>query len=204
MLTFFVIEDHPLTNLGIRQLLLEQPDFSCSGFASKKDEALQKLSDLSENNEFPEVLILDLFLGNESGIDLQREINNKFSSAKILVYSMFSKPGILSLTLENGAKGFVSKSSSEAEFIEAIKIIGRGENYVQQDLIPPIFTYNTMLDGFTKQEQNIFKRILERKNKNQISKELNIAKRSLENYLSRIYTKTGCKGHEELIKKFGE
>ena len=61
-----------------------------------------------------------------------------------------------------------------------------------------------MLDSFTKQEQNIFKLILERKSKSQIADELNIVSRSLENYLSRIYSKTGCNGHEELIRRFGE
>ena len=204
MTTFFVVEDHTLTNLGIRQLLLEEPDFSCAGFASNSDEAISKLSALSESCGLPKILILDLFLGEESGIDLLRQIGKKFPGIKVLVYSMFAKPGIVSLALENGAKGFVSKSAPESELLNAIEIVLRGENYVQQNLVPPLFTYRSMLDSFTKQEQNIFKLIIERKTKAQIADELNIVSRSLENYLSRIYAKTGCKGHEELIKKFGE
>ncbi|MBQ2548135.1 MAG: response regulator transcription factor [Treponema sp.] len=204
MNTFFVIEDHTLTNLGIRQLLTEQSGFDCMGFAFKTDEALQKLSELSQKNSLPQILILDLFLGEESGIDLMREVVWKFPSVKILVYSMFSKPGIVTIVLENGAKGFVSKSAPEAELLNAIKIVLGGESYVQQNLVPSLFTYRTMLDSFTRQEQNIFKLLLERKTKAQIASELNLASRSLENYLSRIYSKTGCNDHEELIRKFGE
>ena len=204
MNTFFVIEDHTLTNLGIRQLLTEHNGFECMGFAFKTDEALQKLSELSEKKALPQILILDLFLGEESGIDLMREVVWKFPSVKILVYSMFSKPGIVTIVLENGAKGFVSKSAPEAELLNAIKIVLGGESYVQQNLVPSLFTYRTMLDSFTRQEQNIFKLLLERKTKAQIASELNLASRSLENYLSRIYSKTGCKDHEELIRKFGE
>ncbi|MBR6079617.1 MAG: response regulator transcription factor [Treponema sp.] len=204
MNTFFVIEDHSLTNLGIRQLLTEHNGFECMGFAFKTDEALQKLSELSEKKALPQILILDLFLGEESGIDLMREVVWKFPSVKILVYSMFSKPGIVSIVLENGAKGFVSKSAPEAELLNAIKIVLGGESYVQQNLVPSLFTYRTMLDSFTRQEQNIFKLLLERKTKAQIASELNLASRSLENYLSRIYSKTGCNDHEELIRKFGE
>ena len=174
------------------------------GFAFKTDEALQKLSELSEKKALPQILILDLFLGEESGIDLMREVVWKFPSVKILVYSMFSKPGIVSIVLENGAKGFVSKSAPEAELLNAIKIVLGGESYVQQNLVPSLFTYRTMLDSFTRQEQNIFKLLLERKTKAQIASELNLASRSLENYLSRIYSKTGCNDHEELIRKFGE
>ena len=44
MASFFVVEDHALTSLGIRGVLSEQPDFVCAGFASQKGEALQKLS----------------------------------------------------------------------------------------------------------------------------------------------------------------
>ncbi len=204
MNTFFVIEDHTLTNLGIRQLLTEHKGFECMGFAFKTDEALQKLSELSEKKVLPQILILDLFLGEESGIDLMREVVWKFPSVKILVYSMFSKPGIVTIVLENGAKGFVSKSAPEAELLNAIKIVLGGESYVQQNLVPSLFTYRTMLDSFTRQEQNIFKLLLERKTKAQIASELNLASRSLENYLSRIYSKTGCNDHEELIRKFGE
>ncbi|HBB12768.1 MAG TPA: hypothetical protein DCZ76_00665 [Treponema sp.] len=204
MVSFFVIEDHSLTNLGIRQLLMEQSGFECMGFAFKTDEALQKLSELSQKKSLPQILILDLFLGEESGIDLMRQLVKEFPSIKILVYSMFAKPGIVSIALECGAKGFVSKSAPEPELLTAIKTVLCGENYVQQNLVPPLFTYRTMLDSFTKQEQKVFKLLLERKSKIQIASELSIANRSLENYLSRIYSKTGCNGHEELIRKFGE
>ena len=204
MYTFFVIEDHTLTNLGIRQLLTEQSGFDCMGFAFKTDEALQKLSELSQENSLPQILILDLFLGEESGIDLMRQLVKEFPSVNILAYSMFAKPGIVSIALECGAKGFVSKSAPEPELLTAIKTVLGGENYVQQNLVPPLFTYRTMLDSFTKQEQKVFKLLLERKSKIQMASELSIANRSLENYLSRIYSKTGCNGHEELIRKFGE
>lgn len=204
MATFFVVEDHSLTNLGIRRLLSERKDFSVLGFASSKSEALQGLSELSENGFLPDILILDLFLGEEIGIDVIREVKRDFPSVKIIIYSMYAKPGIMSLALENGAEGFVAKSAPESELLVAIERVRAGETFVQQNLVASLFTYRTMFDGLTKQEQNIFKKILERKTKSQIADELNIVPRSLENYLSRIYNKTDCKNHEDMIKKFGE
>lgn len=197
---FFIIEDHTLTNFGIRELLKEK--YSCVGYAFNKDEALQKLAVLKQQNTVPEIIILDLFLGDESGIDLLKYLKSTYPEIKVVVYSMYKNPGIISLVLENKADGFILKSAPESELLNAIGKILNGETYVQQSLISPLFTYRTIFDGLTKQEQIIFKKLIERKSKLQITKELNIVMRSLENYLSRIYMKTGCKNHEDLINRF--
>ncbi len=202
--TFFVVEDHTLTNLGIRELLESKEDFACSGFAFGTEETSQKLSSLSESGNLPNILILDLFLGEESGLDILRKIRTDFPTVKVLVYSMYAKPGILSLALEAGAQGFVEKSAPESILLGAINDVLNGENFVQQNLVSPLLTYKTMLDGLTKQEQKVLKKLIERKNKAQIAEELGITQRSLNNYLSRIFEKTACKGIDKVIQKFGE
>ena len=149
-------------------------------------------------------MILDLYLGEESGLDLLREMRGNYPFIKILVYSMYAKPGILSLALEAGAHGFVEKTAPESVLITAIKNILAGETYVQQNLVSPLFTYKTMYEGLTKQEQTVLKKILERKSRVQIAEELNIVPRSVDNYISHLFDKTGCKGINEIISKFSE
>lgn len=202
--TFFVVEDHTLTNRGIRELIQEQGGYSCIGYAFSKSESLEKLTELSKEGKLPDILILDLFLGDESGLDILREVKANLPSVKVIIYSMFAKPGIVSLALEGGADAFVLKSAPESELFTAIKTVLGGETYVQQTLVSPLFTYRTIFDGLTRQEQVVFKKLIERKSRFQIAKEMNIVERSLENYLSRIYMKTGCKNHEDFIRKFGE
>ncbi len=210
--TFFVVEDHTVTNIGLVQLIEQKTELKCSGSALSKSEAEEKLKALangltetgSKTSALPELLILDLFLGEESGLDLLREVRTDYPEIKILVYSMYAKPGILSMVLEAGAHGFVEKSAPEPILITAVKSILAGETFVQQNLVAPLFTYKTMFDGLTKQEQNVFKKILERKSKEQIAEELNIIPRSVDNYFTHIFEKTACKNVHEVIKKFGE
>ncbi len=201
MKSFFVIEDHTVTNIGLQQLIAQKAELTCIGSASSKAEALEKIQALTE---LPDIITLDLFLGEENGLDLLREIRAEYPSVKVLIYSMYAKPGILSLALEAGAHGFVEKTAPEAILITAIKNILAGDTYVQQNLVTPLLTYKTMYDGFTRQEQRIFKKILERKSKAKIAEELNIVSRSVDNYISRILEKTGCNRIEEVISKFGE
>ena len=201
--SIFVVEDHSLTNLGIRQFFSERPHFTCSGFASESEEAITKLADLAAENKLPDVLILDLNLGECNGLDILKVVRDKYPSVKVVVHSMYTNPGILSLALDYGALGFVSKDSMEDELLRAVTDVVNGGSYVQQSLVTSLFTYRNLLDSLTRQEQNIFKKIIERKDNEKIAAELNLTLRSVENYLSRIYGKTGCRGHEELIKKFG-
>lgn len=202
-ISYFVVEDHSLTNLGIRQFFSAKEEFICKGFAYDRDETVEKLKNLAEENKLPSILILDLMLGNASGLEILKIVKEKYDSIKVVVYSMYTNPGILSLALDYGALGFVSKDSMEGELLKAVKAVAEGGSYVQQSLVTSLFTYRSLLDSLTKQEQNILKKIIERKQNEQIASELNLTIRSVENYLSRIYSKTGCRGHEELIKKFG-
>ena len=201
--SIFVVEDHSLTNLGIRQFFSERPNFSCCGFASERDEALNKLAQLAVENNLPDVLILDMNLGECSGLEILQVVKEKYPTVKVVVHSMYTNPGILSLALDYGALGFVSKDRMETELLRAVTDVVNGGSYVQQSLVTSLFTYRNLLDSLTRQEQNIFKKIIERKDNEKIASELNLTLRSVENYLSRIYGKTGCRGHEELIKKFG-
>lgn len=199
--TFFIVEDHTVTNIGLKSLIQDKTGAECLGTAFTKSEAEEKLAGLSN---LPDIIILDLYLGKDSGLELLKIIKEKYPSVKILIYSMYSKPGILSITLEQGAHGFVDKSAPESILITAIKNILNGETYVQQNLISPLFTYKTMYDGLTKQEQRIFTKILEQKSKTQIAEEFNIVPRTVDNYISRILDKTGCRNLEEVFEKFAK
>lgn len=204
--SFFVVEDHTVTNIGLVQLVAQKTGLECAGSALSKSEALEKIKILADSGteKIPDIMILDLFLGEESGLDLLRQIRSDYPTVKVLVYSMYAKPGILLLVLEAGAHGFVEKSAPESVLIMAVKNILAGETFVQQNLVSPLFTYKTMFDGLTKQEQNVFKKILERKSKAQIAEELNIIPRSVDNYFTHIFEKTGCKNAQEVISEFGE
>jgi|GEM_PF-451103 len=203
--TFFVVEDHALTNLGIRQFLENEAGFICKGFASTKTESFDKLVELSimGPSGLPEILVLDLFLGDESGIDILREIKIHFPTIKTVVYSMYSNPGIVTLLLEIGAEGFVSKAGTEKELLKAIGAVKRGESYIQPTLFASLKTYQNILDSLTKNERFILNKIIERKTVEQISELLEVSETAVQSLLSRILSKTGSKTQKDLITQFG-
>ena len=200
--SFFVIEDHSLTNLGIRQILQNNTDLFCAGFASTESEAFEKLTELDMKGSLPEVLVLDLFLGEDSGIDVLREVNRHFPSVKVVVYSMYANPGIVSLVLESGGKGFVSKAASESELVDAVKEICNGGTYIQKTLREPLHTYSSIYASLTKSEQSVLNKLIDRKDVPLIAEELGVESRAVLSYISRICSKTGCRNAEELVAQF--
>ena len=200
---YVVIEDHALTRLGIQELLRGTPGFACTGSAATKREALDLLKAAADSGTLPDLIILDLFLGAESGMDIVRMAGAQWPGAAVVIYSMYSNPGIVSLALECGAKAFVAKDGPTLELLRAVTEVRRGNSYIPQKLIAPLCTYRNVLDSLTRQEQSILKEIIQRRPEHQIAAGLNITYRSFKKYLSRIYDKTGCTSHEDLIARFG-
>jgi CheY-like chemotaxis protein len=120
-----------------------------------EEEAFEKLTELDMKGSLPKVLVLDLFLGEDSGIDVLREVKKHFPSIGVVVYSMYSNPGIVSLVLENGADGFVSKASHESELVAAIKDVFAGKTHIQESLVEPLHTYKNIFMCLTKKEQAV-------------------------------------------------
>ncbi|MBQ8013300.1 MAG: response regulator transcription factor [Treponema sp.] len=202
-ISFFVIEDHALTNLGIQQILKDKAGLVCKGSAAEKAEAFEKLAKLDMKGQLPQILILDLYLGEYSGIDILREVSLHFPSIKTIVYSMYSNPGVVTIVIEAGAKAFVSKAGAVEELLHAVEKVSAGELYIQKELTDSLEIYKNLADSLTKNERAILNKLLERKTKSQVAQELEMNEISLDNYLFRVYAKTGCKNHEELIARFG-
>lgn len=201
-ISFFLTEDHSLTNLGVRDFLCSK-GFSCHGTARAGGETLQKFAELSKNQSLPDILVLDLFLNGESGLEVLKQISASYPDVKTVVYSMYENAGVVALAVEYGAKGYVCKSGSEEELLKAINAILAGGTYIQPTLVSPLLVYHNLLASLTKRESSIFKKVIEHKSNEKIANELRISVRTVENYLSKVYEKTGCKNHEDLIARFG-
>lgn len=143
-------------------------------------------------------MILDLYLNSESGLEFIKEVTKRYPKVKTVVYSMYENAGIVALALEYGAKGYVCKSSEEKELFTAIKRVSEGESYIQSALVQPLIVYHSLLESFTKKEAAVIKKAVENKPNELIAKELSISVRTVENYLSRIYEKTGCQSRSDL------
>jgi len=123
----FVVDDHALIRRGIEALLAEEPDMEVAGEA---DSILGTAEQIPSTR--PDVLLIDLNLGRESGFDLLRYIQMQWVGVRTIVVSQHPPDYFAEWAIEAGASGYVCKESVAEQLIEAIDTVRRGGYFFAQ------------------------------------------------------------------------
>ena len=129
--TFTVIaaDDHPVVLSGIRLVLRGSGDFT---LLTETEDGATTLAAIEQT--VPDLLILDLWMGDNDGIDLLRRIHEVWPSIRVLVYSMNEESSYGARALRAGAAGYLMKSHGLDELLVALRIIAAGGRYLSSDL----------------------------------------------------------------------
>jgi NarL family two-component system response regulator LiaR len=191
MIPLILIDDHPLTRGGIRDQLEKTGRFTVAGEAA----GLEQARPLLESAEPPPaLLILDISLGAENGLDFIGEIQDAFRKRKtrppaILVCSMYDDPFVARNALASGADGYICKSAEPGEFAAAVDAVLAGKTYTGKSVELP--AQNQSWEALTRRESEIVTLLKCSFTNKQIAKSMGINVRTVENHLSHIYEKTG-------------
>ncbi|MCQ2241701.1 response regulator transcription factor [Treponema sp.] len=203
--TLYIIDDHGIMRFGLKEWLEKNSSWKViDSFANSADclNALAALGKKSPN--LPEIIIIDVQLVGETGFELCKEITKNYKDIKCIMYSMYNTSGYILQAMESGAKGYTSKISSEQELLKCLKAVQEGQTYLEEEKKDVQIKLVDVIQGFTKQERTIFEALLQGKSNEQISDELFISPRTVNNYISRIYDKVNVKNRTELLETYGK
>jgi NarL family two-component system response regulator LiaR len=189
---------------GIGAWLSATGRFSIAGTAENLSQAGTLLAQL---DSLPHIVILDVRLEKESGLDFISEIKKisgkrKEAVPRILVCSVFEDPLLIQQAIELGADGYVPKSSGTGEIITAIDAILAGKIYVNPKY--RIEEHNHILDSLTPREKEIIVLRKQSLTNEEIAERQEISVRTVEHHLEHIYSKTGVKSWEGLNNLTGK
>ena len=192
---------------GISAFFTENSDWTILAEA----ESLEDLTSILKKTTFtPEdtiIAIVDIQLKTtgESGI------NGGFDAVKLLakqnipsvVFSSHDSGSSIerAMSAEVGAKGFVSKLSDEKMLLDAVNTVAAGKTFVQPDLVSSLLENRTLFMTLTKREQQVVNLISDGFSNEEIAAKLEIKLSTLENYVSVIYDKLGCRDRTALLEK---
>ena len=127
--SLLIVEDHAVLRAGIQAALREAaPEIRLAGSVSTGAEALEFC-----RAQPPHIILLDLSLPDLSGIDLIEALHAAAPQSQIVVLSMYNDEATVLGSLAAGARGYVRKSNSMENVLEAIRSVLRGASYLDPD-----------------------------------------------------------------------
>ncbi len=198
-----VADDHPLFREGVIQLVNRQADMACC--AECTDGAGTTLA-VSEHA--PDLLLLDLRLGQEDGLELIKSLKARFPTLAILIVSQFDETLYAERTLRAGALGYVMKDEATEELLVAVRSALAGEPFVSRKMASLLLRRSLQsnartgvsgVSNLSDREVQVFQRLGASLSTRQIAEELKLSLKTIETYRENIKHKLGLTTAQELV-----
>jgi two-component system response regulator DevR len=196
-LRVFVLDDHVVVRRGLRELLEAEGDITVVGDAGTARAAMAQIP-LAR----PDVAVLDILLPDGDGIEVCREIRSKSPETACLMLTSFADDEAVYAAIVAGAAGFVLKEVDNADLLDAVRWVGRGES-----LLDPAVTARVLerlrggpevrLAGLSAQESRVLELIAEGLTNRQIGERMWLAEKTVRNYVSNLLAKLGMSRRSE-------
>lgn len=186
-----VVDDHPLVWQGIKAVLAAEPDMEPIGYASNGREA-ERL--IEEQN--PDVVLMDMRLPGESGIDIIKRIKPKAPAARFVILTTYAERQDVNAAISMGVDGYVLKEALPEEMLAALRLVAQGRPYFDPAIMQLMITSqqrNDELSELTEREQDVLRELAKGLSNKEIAKELFVTEYTVKKHVSGILSKLGLK-----------
>ena len=194
-----ITDDHPIITQGLELFLSTKTDIEVSASFSNGDRLLQWLSE----NE-TDIILLDIYLQNENGLELCRKISEEFPEIGIIAISGQDEGIVISQMLQNGALGYVLKNAESEEITEAIRTVFRGEKYLckrTQEALNKLDSQLTEIPKITRREKEVLLLIADGLTTTEVADKLFISPYTVESHRKNLMEKFELKSMTSVISK---
>ncbi|MHB8513822.1 MAG: response regulator [Dehalococcoidia bacterium] len=189
------VDDHEVVREGLRALLNRRPDMCVVGEANSVQTAVAEATRL-----VPDVIIMDVRLGDGSGVEACREIREEHPSVKVIMLTSYPDEEAVIASILAGAAGYLLKQTRGNLLAEAIASVSRGQSLLDPGVTAVVMERlrtggNESLHGelsqLSGQEQRILGLIAEGLTNKEIAARLSLSHKTVKNYVSNILSKLG-------------
>jgi two-component system response regulator NreC len=197
--TIVIADDHTVVRQGLRLLIDADPSLQVVAEAGTVADA-ERLTRAHR----PTVLVLDLNMHGESGLEAIPRLRADAPDTAIVVLTMQDDPGFARQALQSGALGFVLKEAADEELLEAIQLAATGETYLNPRLgarlaVQPPSPAGPP-DDLTERELDVLRLIALGYTNGEIAEQLYLSTRTVETHRAHIQRKLGRNTRAELVR----
>jgi len=205
--TLYLIDDHPIFRKGLASLITMNPGFEVVGEASGRNEALCQLGELK-----PDVVLLDLTLGTESGLELLKDLKVLYPDIRVLVLSMHDESVYAERSLAAGAHGYVQKQEASQKVMEAVRTVVQGKKWFSPEMKDKLL--QNLFEGrkdaglglarLSDRELEVFTWMGRGLGSSKIAQTLGLSVKTVDTHKEHLKQKLHCKDSQELRIKATE
>jgi DNA-binding NarL/FixJ family response regulator len=199
-----LVDDHNVVRAGLKAVLGSAKDIEVVGEGSTGKDAIS----LAERLD-PDVIVMDLSMGEMDGAEATKALVGKKARAKVLILTMHAEDSYLVPLLEAGASGYLVKSAADRELIDAVRAVAHGDVYMQPSAARALAQRiqrraehadeRTMFEKLTEREQNVLKFVARGYSAPEIGEKLFISPKSVDTYKQRINVKLGLAHRSDYV-----
>lgn len=198
-----IADDHMVLIEGIIAMINTDNEIEAVGHSQTGVQVLEWYK-----NKSSDVLILDINMPEKDGIEVLRALKSGDNCPKIIILSSFDDLRFISKLIEDGADGFVPKTSAGEFIIKAIKTVHEGKPYYNEDVKEGLFNLfvgqdvpkgskpsedSEKIKTLTQQEYKVLKMIAQEYSSSEIAEKLNISIFTVGTYRKNLFTKLDIK-----------
>jgi two-component system response regulator NreC len=196
-----IVDDHAVVRAGLKMLVDAAGDFEAVGEAGTAREAI-----FEARSAKPDVVLMDLMMPEQSGIEAIPQLLHEHPEAKVLVLSMQDDPRYVREAFEVGASGYVLKEAADAELVAAIREVAGGGRYVHPELGARMVAADAaerrraQEDPLSDREREVLRLLALGHTNQEIAKQLYISVRTAETHRAHIMQKLRLSSRAELVR----
>ncbi len=189
-----LIDDHVLVRSAIREMLQEVKGVSVIGDTGTGREGVDLVQRLH-----PDLVILDLKLPDQTGLEVTQKILRFNPDIKILIVSSVVNDLFLFRLLEAGAHGYLTKEAKQEELIYAIKSVCAGQRIISPQLAKRLalartdYKKDNVFNSISEREMEVLMMVVRGLSVKEMAEKLNISHKTVHSYRSRIFEKLNVK-----------
>jgi len=199
-----VVDDHPIATRGICMVIAGEDDMEVCGTATTPGEAMRQFNKLK-----PDMAVVDLRLGEQSGLDLVRDLLAQDKGFPALLFSMYDDHLYAERAIRAGARGYIMKQEAAITIVEAIRTVRDGGIYLRQELARHVLDhglsgpnpYSTgRLSKLTNRELQVLQAMGDGMSRKELAAEINVSVKTIDGYRRSMAQKLELRNVTELAQ----
>jgi two-component system, NarL family, response regulator DevR len=203
MIRLLIIDDHEMVREGLKAMLTAEPDFEIVGDAANAEQAFEMIERLR-----PDVILLDVRLPGESGIEVCRTVTNRYPETAVIILTTFTDETLVAQCIQAGARGFIVKDIERFDLKRSIRAVARGEAAIDpkaavavlaQIRRAPQVKQEPSLELLSPQQIVILRLVAQGLSSREIATQLYLSENTVKGYVQDILHRLGVKNRTEAV-----